>query len=212
MATNANEVAEGPVFELKPSESDEASEMSSSRQFNEEEFRPLRRGFFLYFSYGSNLLRERLLIKNPSATFLTIAKLEDYKLVFGQQKSWKSSVWKGGVASVEYSPGDHVWGVVWKLSRRHLKTLDQQEGGYHGIEVNTESTTEGTLTCRTYVISNEVVLCPPHPNYLDVIVRGAVQNELGEDYIDKLKAIEHNGSEETTSIYLDVLKLIEQNI
>ncbi len=31
---------------------------------------------FLYFGYGSNLLRERIHIMNPSAVFKTIAKLE----------------------------------------------------------------------------------------------------------------------------------------
>ncbi|XP_033125268.1 gamma-glutamylcyclotransferase-like [Anneissia japonica] len=207
MESGEHPEAEGPVFELQVSESDEASEKSMQQKSYEEDFRPFRKGFFLYFSYGSNLLRERLLLKNPSATFLTIAKLEDYKLVFGQQRAWKSSAWKGGVATIEHSPGDHVWGVVWKLNRRHLQTLDLQESNYDGIEVNTKVNTGEILTCRTYVMQDMCSHVPPHPNYLDVIIRGAVQNQLPPEYITFLKSIEDNGSKETTEIYLEVMNL-----
>ena len=31
---------------------------------------------FLYFAYGSNLLRERLVLANPSAVFKAVGKLE----------------------------------------------------------------------------------------------------------------------------------------
>uniref|UniRef100_A0A8C1UVD5 Gamma-glutamylcyclotransferase n=1 Tax=Cyprinus carpio TaxID=7962 RepID=A0A8C1UVD5_CYPCA len=31
---------------------------------------------FLYFAYGSNLLKERLQLKNPSATIYCVAKLK----------------------------------------------------------------------------------------------------------------------------------------
>ena len=35
---------------------------------------------FLYFAYGSNLLRERLLLQNPSAKFVAVGKLEVRKI------------------------------------------------------------------------------------------------------------------------------------
>ena len=37
---------------------------------------------FLYFAYGSNLLKRRIHFQNPSATFRDAAKLEGYKLEF----------------------------------------------------------------------------------------------------------------------------------
>ena len=37
---------------------------------------------FLYFAFGSNLLTERIHIKNPSAKFKCVAKLDRYKLAF----------------------------------------------------------------------------------------------------------------------------------
>lgn len=33
-------------------------------------------GCVLYFAYGSNLLRERILLRNPSAAFAAVARLQ----------------------------------------------------------------------------------------------------------------------------------------
>ncbi|XP_054638463.1 gamma-glutamylcyclotransferase b [Dunckerocampus dactyliophorus] len=149
---------------------------------------------FLYFAYGSNLLKERLQLKNPSAALHCVATLKDYKLVFGNHKGLVSERWRGGVATVEHSPGDEVWGVVWRMSQSDLESLDRQEnvmlGAYSPMEVSV--TTEGLeLSCRTYVM-NSCVYAPPSPQYLQVIVMGAEQNGLPNDYQEKLRAIETN--------------------
>ena len=39
-------------------------------------------GTFLYFAFGSNVMRSRLTVFNPSAEFVTQAFLPDYKLDF----------------------------------------------------------------------------------------------------------------------------------
>lgn len=109
---------------------------------------------FLYFAYGSNLLKERLQLKNPSATVHCVAMLkvrsvirctnilshiicahvlcncffclfQDYKLVFGNHKGLASVRWHGGVATIEHSPGDEVWGVVWRMNMSDLESLDR---------------------------------------------------------------------------------------
>lgn len=108
---------------------------------------------FLYFAYGSNLLKERLQLKNPSAVVHCVARLkvmstmqlwqyavslimfnsilytnltfQDYKLVFGNHKGLASDRWHGGVATIEHSPGDEVWGVVWKMNISDLESLDE---------------------------------------------------------------------------------------
>uniref|UniRef100_A0A8C8A263 Gamma-glutamylcyclotransferase b n=1 Tax=Oryzias sinensis TaxID=183150 RepID=A0A8C8A263_9TELE len=125
---------------------------------------------FLYFAYGSNLLKERLRLKNPSATVLCVARLKDYKLVFGNHKGLTSDRWHGGVATIEHSPGDEVWGVVWRLSTSDLESLDNQEnvtlGAYSPVELSVK--TKGQeLSCRTYIM-NSCVYAPPSPQYLQV--------------------------------------------
>uniref|UniRef100_A0A671TZE3 Gamma-glutamylcyclotransferase b n=1 Tax=Sparus aurata TaxID=8175 RepID=A0A671TZE3_SPAAU len=149
---------------------------------------------FLYFAYGSNLLKERLQLKNPSATVYCVARLKDYKLVFGNHKGLASDRWHGGVATIEHSPGDEVWGVVWRMNMSDLESLDSQEnvtlGAYSPVELSVK--TKGQeLNCRTYIM-NSCVYAPPSPQYLQVIVMGAEQNGLPKDYQEKLRAIKTN--------------------
>ncbi|XP_014442420.1 gamma-glutamylcyclotransferase isoform X3 [Tupaia chinensis] len=71
---------------------------------------------FLYFAYGSNLLTERIHLRNPSAAFCCVARLQlltcrrnsefiecfncmefkDYKLDFGNFQGKTSQTWHGG--------------------------------------------------------------------------------------------------------------------
>ncbi|KAG9345109.1 hypothetical protein JZ751_009650 [Albula glossodonta] len=145
---------------------------------------------FLYFAYGSNLLKERLQLKNPSATVHCVARLKDYKLVFGNHQGMPSNRWHGGVATIEHSPGDEVWGVVWRMNVADLEQENVKLGAYSPVEVSV-STTGQELSCRTYIM-NSCVYAPPSPQYLKVIVMGAEQNGLPKEYQEKLKAIETN--------------------
>uniref|UniRef100_A0A671LDE9 Gamma-glutamylcyclotransferase-like n=1 Tax=Sinocyclocheilus anshuiensis TaxID=1608454 RepID=A0A671LDE9_9TELE len=125
---------------------------------------------FLYFAYGSNLLKERLQLKNPSATIYCVAKLKDYKLVFGNHKGLASQRWHGGVATIEHCPGDDVWGVVWRMNMSDLESLDRQEnvkmGTYSPVEMNV-STSNQDLSCRMYIM-NSCIYAPPSLQYLQV--------------------------------------------
>uniref|UniRef100_A0A8C6M4T7 Gamma-glutamylcyclotransferase a n=1 Tax=Nothobranchius furzeri TaxID=105023 RepID=A0A8C6M4T7_NOTFU len=151
-------------------------------------------GRFLYFAYGSNLLKERLQLKNPSATFVSTGRLKDYKLRFGFWGENVQSCWHGGSATVEFSPGADVWGVVWSLSDEDLINLDNQEGvdaGHYdplGVSVETD---EGTVLCRTYQMNNFHAALPS-PQYKQVVCLGAEQNKLPDEYVTRLKDIQTN--------------------
>ncbi|XP_049901824.1 gamma-glutamylcyclotransferase b isoform X2 [Epinephelus moara] len=136
---------------------------------------------FLYFAYGSNLLKERLQLKNPSATVYCVARLKDYKLVFGNHKGLASDRWHGGVATIEHSPGDEVWGVVWRMSMSDLESLDSQEnvtlGAYSPVELSVK--TKGQeLNCRTYIM-NSCVYAPPSPQYLQDYFQQRINPQSG---------------------------------
>uniref|UniRef100_A0A674APP7 Gamma-glutamylcyclotransferase b n=1 Tax=Salmo trutta TaxID=8032 RepID=A0A674APP7_SALTR len=112
---------------------------------------------FLYFAYGSNLLKERLQLKNPSASIHCVARLKDYKLIFGNYKGLASDRWHGGVATIEDSPADEVWEVVWRMNVADLESLDSQEN----VRIGAYS----PLNCRTYIM-NSCIYTPPSPQYL----------------------------------------------
>uniref|UniRef100_A0A8C3W8B3 gamma-glutamylcyclotransferase n=1 Tax=Catagonus wagneri TaxID=51154 RepID=A0A8C3W8B3_9CETA len=86
---------------------------------------------FLYFAYGSNLLKERIHLRNPSAEFYCVARLQDFKLDFGNSQGKISETWHGGIATIFESPGDEVWGVVWKMHKSNLSSLDNWRGKSH---------------------------------------------------------------------------------
>ncbi|MEJ1279462.1 gamma-glutamyl cyclotransferase [Cricetulus griseus] len=150
---------------------------------------------FLYFAYGSNLLTERIHLRNPSAVFCCVARLQDFKLDFGNFQGKTSERWHGGIATIFQSPGDEVWGVVWKMNKSNLSSLDEQEGVKSGVYVVIEikvSTQEGKeITCRSYLMTN-YESAPPSPQYKKVICMGAKENGLPLEYQEKLKAIEPN--------------------
>nr|XP_020462570.1 gamma-glutamylcyclotransferase [Monopterus albus] len=151
-------------------------------------------GLFMYFAFGSNLLKERLQLANPSATFYTTGRLKDYELNFGLWEKHVDNAWHGGVATIEYCPGAEVWGVVWTLRNENLTSLDNQEGvntgNYSPLEVSVE-TDKGMILCRTYQMNN-FHPCPPSPQYKQVVCLGAEQNELPLEYLKKLQVIQTN--------------------
>ncbi|XP_011479557.2 gamma-glutamylcyclotransferase isoform X1 [Oryzias latipes] len=151
-------------------------------------------GHFMYFAFGSNLLKERLHLANPSATFFSIGRLKDYKLNFGLSDSHTGSEWHGGAATIEACPGAEVWGVIWTLSNEHLSSLDNQEGVSVGIyspqEVSVE-TDDGVILCRTYQM-NGFHPCPPSPQYKQVVCMGARRSGLPMEYQKKLEEIQTN--------------------
>ncbi|XP_054910001.1 gamma-glutamylcyclotransferase a [Poeciliopsis prolifica] len=151
-------------------------------------------GNFMYFAFGSNLLRERLHLKNPSAAFVCTGRLKDYKLNFGLWEEKAENLWHGGVATIESCQGEEVWGVVWTLSNENLPTLDNQEGVSRGVysplEVSVE-TDDGVIQCRTYQMNNFHASLPS-PQYKQVVCQGAEQNGLPRKYLERLEAIQTN--------------------
>uniref|UniRef100_A0A8D3A8L8 Gamma-glutamylcyclotransferase n=1 Tax=Scophthalmus maximus TaxID=52904 RepID=A0A8D3A8L8_SCOMX len=89
------------------------------------------RGRFMYFAFGSNLLKERLQLANPSAIFCTTGRLRDYELSFGLWEKHVDNAWHGGVATIEFCPGAEVWGVIWALSNENLTSLDKLDTHTH---------------------------------------------------------------------------------
>ncbi|XP_060948888.1 gamma-glutamylcyclotransferase a [Limanda limanda] len=151
-------------------------------------------GQFMYFAFGSNLLRQRIQLKNPSAMFCSTARLKDYKLNFGLWKEHVDNKWHGGVATIESCPGADVWGVIWAMSDENLTSLDKQEGVSKGIysPLNvTVETDKGQIFCRTYQMNN-FHACPPSPQYKQVVCQGAEQNGLPEQYRKSLEWIQTN--------------------
>ncbi|CAH0586882.1 unnamed protein product [Chrysodeixis includens] len=161
------------------------------------------RDYFLYFAYGSNLLRRRIRINNPSAEFVGIGLLENHQLDFVKYYG----NWGGAVATAVPRPSKTVWGAIWKMHMDDQASLDMQEGvankEYFAKMVQIY-TPDGIKTkCRTYqhtftpqvLMANELLPYERRPSitYKEVIVQGAIECSLPTDYIEMLKLLPHNG-------------------
>nr|XP_022340134.1 gamma-glutamylcyclotransferase-like isoform X2 [Crassostrea virginica] len=165
--------------------------------------------FFLYFAYGSNLLRQRLCLQNPSAQFEAIGRLQNYRLCFKSPCDPAKSRWRGGAATIEPHPEGTVWGVVWKLSVNDKSSLDRQEGIYDAINVDIVTPENQTYCCRTYVMQEAYINSQyddrPSPHYKDVLVKGALQNSIPHNYIEYLKKVEDNGYSGDIQVYNSIM-------
>ena len=72
----------------------------------------------LYFAYGSNMSVAQMRRRCPGARPLGIGKLV----------GWRFAINARGTATVVPRADAQVWGVLWRLTGRHLATLDTFEG------------------------------------------------------------------------------------
>ncbi|XP_052768949.1 gamma-glutamylcyclotransferase-like [Mya arenaria] len=170
---------------------------------------------FYYFAFGSNLLKECFQLANPSAIFISTAKLKDHALAFNSiGMDTRSSLWKGGAATIVDRPEQEVWGCVWRLDTKHRESLDKQEFCYRVKDVDVVTPDNAKFTCITYFLPDHYFDLKefdhrPSPMYLDVIIRGARQHKLPDTYLQALESIEHNGHHDNElEIYVSILKLL----
>jgi gamma-glutamylcyclotransferase len=170
---------------------------------------------FFYFAYGSNLLTKRIRINNKTAERVTNGILKNYRLDFADSTAdtkYYSPTWNGCPATIIPEKDSKVIGVIWKIQTEDLPQLDQQEGVevgiYKPLTVDIESMSNGDIiSCRSYqlVQNPSTTLDPqgrcqercPSRDYLNVLVNGAVESKIPQNYIEFLKSFKHNGNDAT---------------
>lgn len=150
-----------------------------------------------YFAYASNMSSKRLRQSCPEAKLKGIGKLEHNQFVFMGYKE----EWAGAVANAVPKQGECIWGVIWELKSEDLKKLggtesksgDQYE---HVTEVCDIIIDQSELLTCTYFRrdSPNCQVGPPSPQYLQLILEGAIEHQLNDEYVDKLRRTVTNGN------------------
>ncbi|KAM3967634.1 gamma-glutamylcyclotransferase [Aphomia sociella] len=160
---------------------------------------------FLYFSYGANLLTFRIQMHNSSAEFVSIARLDNYRLDFIRY----SMFWGGPNATIVPTANAHVWGIIWRLNNDDRTSLDNQKGvdikKYYVKYIQVLTPYMGMFTCRAYIQKinslprgdNDDIPVERWPSWTlrQVMVLGAIEHEIPQYYIEYLKKLKHNGEE-----------------
>ena len=153
----------------------------------------VRPGYELYFAYGSNMLEQRLTKRVKSAEFFSNAWIPGYEV-----RCRKISIDGSGKADLVQTgnPKDIVHGVVYQFDPDHWPALDKHEGatgnnpGYDRVPIQVH-TDCGDRDVTTYLARRERIdeSLKPYTWYLDLILCGAEQHGLPEDYRQKIENI-----------------------
>jgi hypothetical protein len=153
----------------------------------------------LYFAFGSNLDPEQMRQRCPAHRQIGVAVLRDHKLVF----PIFSESWDGGVASLQLSHGNDVWGVLHELGEEDLRALDACEG-FRGpgdphnlyerqhVWVELVRPEDGSVPRRVKAeayLAHTANPSAPSRRYMEAVQRGARAHKLPDDYIAVLAKI-----------------------
>jgi len=144
---------------------------------------------FYYFGFGSNMSLLSLRAKGVEPRESARAVLPGWQLRFNVQHFFRH---EGGVGNIEHTgnPEDAVLGVLHECPDEALALLDDAEAYGHGydrieVEVVPNNVDSGhRVPALTYVGMSEFIdnSCLPSRRYLNIVLEGACEAGLDEDY------------------------------
>ena len=140
-----------------------------------------------YFSYGSNLSMQQMLIRTGSVPYSQPAILANYRLAF-RQVLRSHEVY----ATIVPSTDAMVYGVVYLCSPYAMERLDEAEGVsencYRRETIEVMTNTGERLSCVVYIgESFETKESTPSSDYLNRILTGATEHQLPTEYIKSIE-------------------------
>jgi gamma-glutamylcyclotransferase (GGCT)/AIG2-like uncharacterized protein YtfP len=119
----------------------------------------------------------------PASRFLKAAVLDGYRFVY----DGFSVTWDGAVGNIVKSDNEHVWGALYEITERDRLTMDAFEGyprNYEHRDVDVKDREGTSYRAMTYYRTGRP-LSKPHPDYERIVIDGAKQCGLPDEYIDK---------------------------
>ena len=143
-----------------------------------------------YFAYGSNMMETQMKNRCPSAEWIGKGWVLGYRLCFPR----RSRHWQGGVAGLSEDPRGMVEGVLYELTEGDLGRMDEFEGvpqgHYRRKTVAVELERQTFIEAWIYIaISEGAASFDPSVEYIDTMLRGAVEHGLSGDTIQMLRGI-----------------------
>jgi gamma-glutamylcyclotransferase len=140
-----------------------------------------------YFSYGSNMLAQRMKERVPGARLLGAACLRGHRLAWH-----KVNVDGSGKCDVVPDGGSDVWGVLYEIDPEGKMALDGFEGLGRGYAEKAVTVEHGDrlVDAFTYYATHTRGDLLPYGWYRDIVLLGARQNGLPADYVDSIGMME----------------------
>lgn len=136
----------------------------------------------LYFAYASNMNQAQMKRWCPASRFLKAARLEGVRFVY----DGFSVTWDGAVGNIVTSQTEGAWGALYEITERDRLTLDAFEGyprSYEHREVEVTDRDGNVHRAMTYLRTGRA-LGKPHPDYERIVIDGAKECGLPDEYIN----------------------------
>jgi gamma-glutamylcyclotransferase len=141
-----------------------------------------------YFAYGSNMNWEQMQRRCPSAQFVCIAVLKNYRFAIARHSRLRNC----GTANIFAETGSEVWGIVYEVSEQELAILDGFEDGYQREKVAVLNIGDGQnpVEVLVYMAEKEDNVPLPSSEYKQLIVAGARYWKIPEVYLLMLEQLQ----------------------
>jgi hypothetical protein len=141
----------------------------------------------LYFAYGSNMSSRQLAAWDTPHRPIGAAELQDHRLAFLR----RSIRWKAGAADIVAAPGESVWGVLWELplGAAELDVKESAGVGYRrrSVKVIVDGSPFNAMAYE--VIDKHPRELQPRREYVDLMVGGAREHDLPDEWVERLEAV-----------------------
>ena len=144
-----------------------------------------------YFAFGSNMhdgvFRKRRRM-HPSEW--RVGRIKNYRLCFNLEgRPWGKTT----PANIEPCPGDEVWGVIYRITKRDLVRLDSTEsmpgGGYRRLCLGAEDADKRPIKAFACITRGEETDGNPSLRYITLLREGARAHGLPRHWTSKLEHI-----------------------
>lgn len=146
--------------------------------------------YFYFFSFGSNLLIERIKARTPSVEVVQTFSLSGYRILFNKESndgSTKTNIERTGNAS------DSALGIIHRIDMEEKRKLDEDEAGYHTEDQLVVLDNGDEITLNYYIANKDrITTGKPYDWYMDYVIMGAIQNEFPQAYIQQLLSVAVN--------------------
>lgn len=141
-----------------------------------------------YFAYGLNMSSSKLTKRVGQVIDLGKAYLKDYILVFN-----KLSKDGSGKANVKIKSGVITEGVLYELDEDQISKLDKREGvpnHYSRVKRKFTSISGEPFEAEIYIACTRKIIngLKPTKGYLSIIIEGAAEHNLSDEYLTFLKS------------------------
>ncbi len=137
----------------------------------------------LYFAYGANMNRAKMKERCPGSRFLKTVRLDGHRFVYDGY----SVAWQGASGDIVPSDTEFVLGALYEITEKDKLELDAHEGypkSYDRKSVTVKDAAGEVYEAWAYFRTGRP-LGKPHPDYEQVILKGAADCKLPEAYIQK---------------------------